>query len=87
MSNDYEIEARVNQGNVLYQLLWNIYFDNILHLKPVAHAYADDCTLNLTCSRENQHNTFSHINKILQSVVLYLWVKGVKLLLPMINHI
>ncbi|XP_069974192.1 uncharacterized protein [Penaeus vannamei] len=41
-SGEYPISASVPQGSVFGPLLWNVYFNNILHLIPETHAYADD---------------------------------------------
>ena len=59
------------QGSVIGPLLWNIYFNDILHLIPEAYAYADDCTLTFTCSRENRHATILRINETLKLIVAW----------------
>ena len=41
----YKIEASVPQGSIFGPILWNIYFNDLLKTLPLVSAYADDCTL------------------------------------------
>ena len=68
-SKEYSIEASVPQGSVIGPLLWNVYFNDILHLIPEAYAYADDCTLTFTCNKENREATIKRINETLNLIV------------------
>ena len=68
-SDEHPVEASVPQGSVLGPLLWNIYLNDILQLIPQAYAYADDCTLTFTCSRDDRPTTISRINQALNLIL------------------
>ena len=68
-SKEYPVEASVPQGSVIGPLLWNVYFNDILHLIPEAYAYADDCTLTFVCDKEDRLATISRINETLKFIV------------------
>lgn len=67
-SSEHPISASVPQGSVIGPLLWNVYFNDILHLIPEAHAYADDCTLSFTCEKHERAATAEHINNKLSLI-------------------
>ena len=58
-SKYHEIGVSVRQGSVLGPLLWNVFFNALLHLLPQVQANADDCTLSFSYKpsdrREVQH--------------------------------
>lgn len=68
VSGDYPIGASVPQGSVIGPLLWNVYFNDLLQMIPQAYAYADDCTLTFTCTKENREGTIRKINETLKLI-------------------
>uniref|UniRef100_A0A0P4VPS6 Reverse transcriptase domain-containing protein n=1 Tax=Scylla olivacea TaxID=85551 RepID=A0A0P4VPS6_SCYOL len=68
-SNEHPISASVPQGSVLGPLLWNAFFNDLLHLIPEAHAFADNCTLTFPCDNDEPRKTIAHINQVLQTTV------------------
>ena len=67
-STEHTIQASVPQGSVLGPLLWNIFFDDILHLISEAQAYADDCTMHFTCNHNELKSTIHKINGTLRLI-------------------
>ena len=78
-SKMYPIQASVPQGSVIGPLLWNVYFNDLLHLIPEAEAYADDCTLSFTCDDSNRIETLNKINQTLKLILI--WAKRWKITL------
>ena len=67
-SREYPIGASVPQGSVLGPILWNIFIDDLLQQHPEVSAYADDCTLATTYSREDSLQEAGQLNNKLQSI-------------------
>ena len=67
----FPIEASVPQGSVIGPLLWNVYFNDLLHLVPEAEAFADDCTLSFTCDDTNRVETIIRINETLKKILIW----------------
>lgn len=67
-SSEYPISASVPRGSVIGPLLWNVHFNDILHLIPEAYAYADDCTLSFTCEKHECTATAEHVNNVLSLI-------------------
>ena len=70
-SSEHPIGASVPQGSVIGPLLWNVYFNDLLHLIPQALAYADDCTLSFTCENQNQQDIAKHVNNTLEFIIAW----------------
>ena len=62
------IEASVPQGSILAPILWNIYFIDLLQSPPLASAYADDCMLSHSYTRDETMNVIDDTNQLLGDI-------------------
>ncbi|KAG0710838.1 putative RNA-directed DNA polymerase from transposon BS [Chionoecetes opilio] len=69
-SATYPMEASVPQGSVLGPILWNIYFNDLQNLH-VASAYADDCTVSHSYTREETANVIDDANRQLGDITAW----------------
>ena len=67
-SRDHPVGASVPQGSVLGPVLWNIYIDDLLRRIPAISAYADDCTLSCSYSRQDSERVAAEINQQLKQI-------------------
>ena len=58
----HPIEASVPQGSILGPILWNIYINDLLQSLPLVLAYADDCTLSHSYTRDETANMIEDTN-------------------------
>jgi len=65
-SRSYPIEAGVPQGSLFGPLMWNIYFDDLLHLIPEAIAYADDLTIHISYAKEHTQENSERLQWIIE---------------------
>ena len=70
-SGSYPVTASVPQGSVLGPILWNVYFDDLLRGLPVASAYADDCTLTHSYTREETADVINATNRQLGDIMAW----------------
>ena len=67
-SATFPVEASVLQRSILGLLLWSIYFNDFLQCLLVASAYADDCTLSYSYTREEAENDIDATNRQLNDI-------------------
>ncbi len=67
-SRDLPVGASVPQGSVLGPVLWNLYIDDLLRGLPAISAYADDCTLSCSYSRQDSQRVVAGINQQLHLI-------------------
>ena len=70
-STSFPVEASVPQGSVIGPLLWNAYFDDLLHSTTAAAAYADDCTLSWTFKRDEAREVIESVNRQLADILAW----------------
>ena len=67
-SGNLPVGALVPQGSVLGPVLWNLYIDDLLKSLPAVSAYADDCTLSLSYSRQDSQRAVADVNRQLRVI-------------------
>ena len=70
-SATFPVAASDPQGSILGPLLWNIYFNDLLQCLPVKLAYADDCTLSHSYTREEAVNMIDATNRQLRDILAW----------------
>ena len=67
-SRNLPVGASVLQGSMLGSVLWNLYIDELLRTLLAVSAYADDCTLSRSYSRQDSQRAVADVNQQLQAI-------------------
>ncbi|KAG0712711.1 RNA-directed DNA polymerase from mobile element jockey [Chionoecetes opilio] len=81
-SESMSVETSAPKDSVLGPVLWNINVDDLLRQLPVISAYADDCTLSCSYSRQDSERAADEVNQQLSVIQEWgtRWQEAVKVL-------